>query len=410
MAASAAESRNPLRRDLAHLRKAEREVAFLRWCGMGVWALILLRDDLGIDSRWAWGVYAGGMVYATLAHWRLGHASSIGLSARLTSIGDPVLAALMCAVTGGIGSLFYPFFYFTLLAAAFRFGWRDAVAICALNAFLSLLLYLFVPVEGLRLSDLFIGLFYLAFSTGLGVMLARWAQQNLDLALSRERAFRLARDRVRTLLRRQIHVQEEERRHVAGDMHDRLGQHIFMLQQGLSRLNDTPHVSAEMRDTLRGLSRDVQACSNDIRAMMNDLRPTVLDDLGFSAALREYVARMSDEAPFELRLAIEDGVGVGRAEAEAMLFRIVQEALLNVRKHANARRVEIAFGRGENGRGALTIADDGEGFDPDTTEPGHFGLLTMRERAEALGGELEIASSIGGGTKVTVRLAARVAA
>jgi signal transduction histidine kinase len=414
MVASIAEGRNPSRRgqtrDLVHLRKAEREVAALRWCGMVVWALILWRDDLGVETRWAWTVFAGGMVYATLAHWRLVHASSIGLSARLTSIGDPVLAALMCAVTGGLGSLFYPFFYFTLLAAAFRFGWRDAVAIFALNTFLSVLLYLFVPVPGIRLSDLFIGIFYLAFSTGLGVMLARWAQQNLDLAQARERAFRLARDRVRTLLRRLIHVQEEERRLVAGDMHDRLGHHIFMLQQGLSHLNDMPDMTDEMRATVKGIGRDVQACSNDIRMMINDLRPTVLDDLGFCEALREYAAQMSDEVPFELRLEIEDGVSAGHADAEAMLFRIVQEALLNVRKHANARHVEIAFRRGDNGRGVLTIEDDGEGFDPDTTEPGHFGLLTMRERAEALGGALDVSSVLGGGTKVTVRLATKVAA
>jgi signal transduction histidine kinase len=171
-----------------------------------------------------------------------------------------------------------------------------------------------------------------------------------------------------------------------------------------------PDMTDEMRATVKTIGGDVQACSNDIRTMMNDLRPTVLDDFGFCEALREYVARMSDDAPFELRLAIEDGMSAGRAEAEAMLFRIVQEALLNVRKHANARRVEIVFGPGENGRGVLTIADDGEGFDPDTTEPGHFGLLTMRERAEALGGALEVSSALGGGTKVTVRLATKVAA
>lgn len=414
MVASPVESLNPLSRshwrDLAHLRKAEREVAFMRWCGMVVWALILMRGGLGIDMRWAWTVFTGGMAYAVLAHWRLDYASSIGLSARITSIGDPVLAALMCAVTGGLGSVFYPFFYFTLLAAAFRFGWRDAVGIFVLNTFLSLLLYLLVPMESSRISDLVIGVFYLAFSTGLGVMLARWAQQNLDLAQERERAVRLARDRVHTLLRRLIHVQEEERRLVAGDMHDRLGHHIFMLQQGLSRLNDMPDMTDAMRVAVKSIGDDVQACSNDIRTMMNDLRPTVLDDLGFCEALREYVARMSDDAPFELRLAIEDGMSAGRAEAEAMLFRIVQEALLNVRKHANARRVEIAFARGENGRGVLTIADDGEGFDPDTTEPGHFGLLTMRERAEALGGALDISSALGGGTKVTVRLATKAAA
>lgn len=391
---------------LAHLRQAESEVAWLRWFGMAAWALILLRGDLTVGAGGAWLVYAGGVAYAVWAHWRVGRVSSVRNAALLTSIGDPVLAALMCAMTGGLESLFYPFFYFTLLATAFRLGWREAVLVLGLNTALSIALYVFVPVPDARISDLSIAILYLVFSTFLGVMLERWAQQNLALARSRERAFRLARDRSRSLSRRLIHAQEEERRLVASDMHDRFGHHLFVLQQGLDALANDRSLPDDAKQRLKGLEGEAQACSNDVRLMMNELRPTVLDDFGFREAVREYVARMSDDVPLKLHLTIDDSVSPGGSDAEAMLFRIVQESLLNIRKHANAKRVDISFEKSSRpGEGALlTIHDDGDGFDPDRTEPGHLGLLTMSERAEALGGALEITSVPDRGTTVRVRL------
>ncbi len=105
---------------------------------------------------------------------------------------------------------FLPFYYFTLLAAAFRFGWHETLGLLVLTIFLAVFLYLVAPVESPGLSALAIGIFYLAFSAALGVLLARWAQENLDLALDRARALSFARDRARSLLRRLIRTQEEE--------------------------------------------------------------------------------------------------------------------------------------------------------------------------------------------------------
>ena len=374
---------------LIHLRKAEREIVWLRWLGMVGWAFILWRGDAA-DALWAWAIYAGGVAYTAFAHWRIVSASSVLSSARITTIGDPVLVTLMCFVTGGIASPFFPFYYFTLLAAAFRFGWRETVGLLVLNTGLTALLHLLAP--GLRsgFAELAIGVFYLAFSTLLGIMLARWAQENLDLAADRARALSIARDRARALLRRLIRTQEEERKLMAGDLHDRMSGHLFALRQGADRAHD-----AEMSAVVDSLSRYV-------RAMMNELHPTVLDELGFCVAIEEYVSLQRETAPFLLNLVIDPELKNWRSAADAMLFRILQEALLNIRKHAGARHVSVSFEHAEGNAARLRIVDDGCGFDPRVPRPGHFGLLTMRERAEALGGTLEVSSVPGQGSALTV--------
>ena len=373
---------------LGHLRKAEREIVWLRWLGMVGWAFILWRGAPA-DVSWPWLIYAGGLAYTAFAHWRIAGAGSILSSARITTVGDPVLVTLMCIVTGGLSSPFFPFYYFTLLAAAFRFGWRETLGLLVLTIFLSVFLYLVAPGEPPGLSALVIGIFYLVFSAALGVLLARWAQENLDLALDRARALSFARDRARSLLRRLIRTQEEERRLMAGDLHDRMSGHLFALRQGADRTGD-----GAMSAAVEGLSRDV-------RALMNELHPTVLDELGIAVAVEEYVAAQRETAPFEISLVIAPELRHWRSPADTMLFRIVQEALLNVRKHAKASHLSIAL-EPERGGVRLRIADDGVGFDPGIARPGHFGLLTMRERAEALGGTLAVSSAPAQGTALVV--------
>ncbi|MBO6634918.1 sensor histidine kinase [Parvibaculum sp.] len=376
---------------LGHLRKAEREIVWLRWLGMIGWAFILWRGPAA-DVSWPWLVYAGGLAYTAFAHWRIAGTGSVLSIARMTTVGDPVLVTLMCIVTGGLSSPFFPFYYFTLLAAAFRFGWRETLGLLVLTIFLSVFLYLVAPVESPGLSALAIGIFYLAFSAALGVLLARWAQENLDLALDRARALSFARDRARSLLRRLIRTQEEERRLIAGDLHDRMSGHLFALRQGADRAQD------------RALSDTVDGISRDIRALMNELHPTVLDDLGIAVAMEEYVAAQRESAPFKISLDIAPELRHWRSSTDAMLFRILQEALLNIRKHARASQVSIALTPEPGGGARLRIEDDGCGFDPALARPGHFGLLTMRERAEALGGTLAVSSAPAQGTALVVTL------
>ncbi len=387
----------------AHLRRAELEVSWLRWLGMASWALILLRDEFTTDARIAWAIYGAGIVYTGLAHWRIVSSRSIATTARLTTIGDPTIAASISFVTGGISSIFYPFFYFTVLATAFRYGAREAFMTLALNAGLSLFLFAFAPGSTATASDLVIAIYYLIFAAILGVMLAHWARENLDLALVRSEALRQAGERTRNLLQRLMHAHEAERKHVAGEIHDRFGGRLFTLQQGIASASGAPSLDEATRSLLRAVEVEARAFAGDVRTMMNDLRPTVLDEFGLDEALREYVAAFYPTAPFAVELDIDPGLKVWRSEADATLFRIVQESLLNVRKHAAAKHATVSLKR----QGAdieLVVTDDGEGFDPDAVGPRHFGLLTMRERAEAFGGRFDIESAWGAGTRVLVRI------
>lgn len=389
----------------AHLRQAEREVSWLRWLGMASWALILLRDQFTVAPEVAWAIYAGGVLYTGFAHYLIESEQPIGPTAWLTTVGDPVIAALICFATGGVGSIFYPFFYFTLLATAFRYGAREALLMLGFNSLLTAVLFWTTPGAGATAGDFIIAVYYLLFSALLGVMLAHWARENLDLALVRSEALRHAGERARTLLQRLIHAQEAERKHVAGEIHDRLGGRLFALQQGIDACAAAPDATPALRRSLEGLAREARGLTADVRSMMNDLRPTVLDEFGLCEALSEYVSQLACDAPFEIALDLDPALKHWRGDGDAMLFRIAQESLLNVRKHARAKRVSVSLVC-VDGDAVLTIADDGEGFDPDSVGPRHFGLLTMRERAEALGGRVEVRSAWGEGTKVIARVPA----
>lgn len=387
-----------------HLRRAELEVSWLRWLGMASWAFILLRDEFTVDPGIAWAIYGAGILYTGLAYWSIVSARAIVVTARVTTIGDPLIAALMCLVTGGINSIFYPFFYFTLLATAFRYGAREALMTLALNTGLTVVLFAFAPRTVATASDLAIAIYYLVFSALLGVMLAHWARENLDLALVRSDALRQAGERMRNLLQRLMHAHEAERKHVAGEIHDRLGGRLFTLQQGLDSVANTPSLDPQTRAKLQLLAQEARAFAGDVRTMMNDLRPTVLDEFGLDEALHEYVAALQT-GPFDIALDIDPALHTRRSDSDMTLFRIVQESLLNVRKHAAAKHVQISL-KSKADDIELVVADDGEGFDPDAVAPRHFGLLTMRERTEALGGRMVVESAWGSGTKVIVRIPA----
>ncbi len=127
-----------------------------------------------------------------------------------------------------------------------------------------------------------------------------------------------------------------------------------------------------------------------------------LDDLGIAVAMEEYVAAQRESAPFTISLDIAPELRHWRSLTDAMLFRILQEAVVNIRKHAKASQVSIALTPEPGGGARLSIEDNGCGFDPALARPGHFGLLTMRERAEALGGTLAVSSAPAQGTALVV--------
>src|SRR6266545_85627 len=206
------------------------------------------------------------------------------------------------------------------------------------------------------------------------------------------------------LRRRTIEVQEEERRRVATEIHDGVTQQLvsiwYRLQACGRALRGDPDRAERDLAAARQLVDEALA---EARVAIYDLRPSMLDDLGLSPSLRE-LARRQLEGEVELRLEVED-VGALPPHHEVALYRIAQEAVTNVRKHAGASRVTVTL-RAHPDRVELAIEDDGVGFDlPSSGTSGpqtSFGMTGMAERASLVGGELTVRSARSRGTTVSV--------
>ena len=238
-----------------------------------------------------------------------------------------------------------------------------------------------------------------------------YTQEDLELLTTLAHSATLALENARlheermAILRQQLAqvtaAQEEERRRIARELHDGVGPALaslnIRLRTARKLLERDQYLTAEEIEELAELA---QANIQDIRRLIHDLRPAALDELGLVPALREYVARYQEEQGLEVVLTLPEGGERLPAPVETALFRIAQEALNNVAKHAQARRVEIGLTR-DRGGVTLRIADDGQGFDPEAPRPEtHLGLWSMRERVEQLGGRFEIESAPGEGTTV----------
>jgi signal transduction histidine kinase len=197
-------------------------------------------------------------------------------------------------------------------------------------------------------------------------------------------------------------AREDERRRIALRLHDDLGQMLTALRLNLQRLS--PGEDASLVDDSIALVDDSLA---RVRALSVELRPSVLDDLGLAAALDWYAKRSAERAGFAV--VIDDGLGSTRLPEpiETAGFRIVQEALTNIARHASARRVSITLTRGAHDV-ELSVTDDGRGFDVvaarTSAEAGvSLGLLDMRETATLAGGTLSLTSNTGRGSTVRLR-------
>lgn len=239
------------------------------------------------------------------------------------------------------------------------------------------------------------------------------ARDELELRVAeRTEALRAAHEHLRqsneSLRRLSAHlnsVREEERAHIARDIHDDLGASFTALQLDLNWLRQRLAGEPALADKLGGMIGLAGGAMNSVRRILNDLRPGVLDHLGLWAALEclleELQARSGLACEFECAPQVER-CRLGR-DAEIAIYRIAQEVLTNVRRHARATRLRLsARARGRDLE--LELADDGRGMQL-PAHPTSFGLLGMHERARALGGELAIDSAPGAGT--TVRLALR---
>jgi len=211
------------------------------------------------------------------------------------------------------------------------------------------------------------------------------------------------------LLKQVMSAREEEQRRIARDLHDGIGQSITSLLLGLCAAAEVPTFE-EARARLGELRSITTSLLDEVRRLAQGLRPSVLDDLGLAAALERYVADYTQAHGIAVDVVAPDLALVRLpAEVETALYRIAQESLTNVLKHAAAKAVSLVVRREVGGSSGvhLTVEDDGRGFDSDVRlqTPGKgigLGLLDIRERATLLNGTVTIESRLGSGTTVHV--------
>jgi two-component system, NarL family, sensor kinase len=218
------------------------------------------------------------------------------------------------------------------------------------------------------------------------------------------RAVRLTSD-LRRSRQEIVTLREEERRRLRRDLHDGLGPTLAAMALKLDAARNLLRREPGRADALlAGLADQVQGAVGEIRRLVHALRPPALDELGLAGALREHARQIES---YGVRLEVEApeaALGLSAA-AEVAVYRIVQEALTNVVKHAGARTVSIVLTE-RDGRVAATIEDDGRGFDREALGEDGFGLVGMRERVALVGGRLAVESSPGAGTTIAVEVPA----
>jgi signal transduction histidine kinase len=206
------------------------------------------------------------------------------------------------------------------------------------------------------------------------------------------------------LLRRVVTAHEDERRRVSREMHDTFGQLLTALSLSVKAARDVtplPTLAATRLIEVQHLTDELSRAAHDLAVR---LRPTALDDVGLFSALGQYVAQWSArtgvEVDYEAAAVEADRLPVA---VETAIYRIVQEALTNVARHAKARRVSVVISRHDD-HATVAVEDDGVGFDPAAVAAcGRLGLVGMRERAALAAGTLEVESTPGEGTTVLAR-------
>jgi PAS domain S-box-containing protein len=213
-----------------------------------------------------------------------------------------------------------------------------------------------------------------------------------------------ARERLKSLSRRLLEVQEAERRALTSELHDRVGQNLTGLSINLQNMKAL--LSDENAKTLAAKFDDAQALVEDttrqIRDIMAGLHLPELEEYGLAAALEIYAERAASRGNLELIADLPDLAHPLSSDVRIGLFRAAQEAISNVLKHANATQMKVSL-EGQNGRVCLQIEDNGQGFEPDSVSQKGvqtWGLQIMRERIESIGGIVQIESKPGQGTRV----------
>ncbi len=204
-----------------------------------------------------------------------------------------------------------------------------------------------------------------------------------------------------TLNRKLLDVQEEERRHLARELHDELGQCMSAIQAEAVAIRNEPGAMPrrvrEAAESVRVTASHVQGLT---RNLIRRLRPAALDELGLATAVGNMVDEWSERNPgIHCRMTISTVLDHVEPSVSIHVYRLLQEALTNISRHSDATRVTLRMRQFSRTRLEILLTDDGRGFDPATATPG-FGLLGMRERLAGIGGSLDISSNAGSGTRL----------
>jgi len=201
-------------------------------------------------------------------------------------------------------------------------------------------------------------------------------------------------------------VREEERVRIARELHDELGQLLTGIRMEVSWVGSrlAPD-QAKLAGKVQDIKRQIDQTIASIRRISSDLRPSVLDDLGFAAAAAWYVEQFSARTGLDVQLSLSPDDPEQGGQVATTLFRVLQESLTNVVRHADATLVDVAL-RLDGGMWLLTIKDNGVGFDQQAELHKGFGIVGMRERVQILNGRFAVTSVPGGGTMIEIALQA----
>jgi two-component system sensor histidine kinase UhpB len=223
-----------------------------------------------------------------------------------------------------------------------------------------------------------------------------------------ERALQESRERLQILSQRLVEVQEEERRAIARELHDRVGQTLAALNINLIIINGQlgdkvdEQISTRLNDSMKLVAETISL----VRDVMSNLRPSVLDDYGLEAAIESHLSQFMSR--YEIKVKFEkphQPLPRLVPSMEMTFLRIAQEALMNIARHAHATQVDLSLKQEEDAI-HMTIQDNGTGINSweQVNRPGSHGLTIMRERAEAFGGSLRISSVPRQGVRVEVSI------
>lgn len=239
---------------------------------------------------------------------------------------------------------------------------------------------------------------------GLIVVGSLWGSRTLKL-----RQLRRERTRREEFSRRLIQSQEAERKRIAGELHDSLGQNLLIAKNQLYLAEElAAHADERIQPKLKQVAYSVGAALDEARAISHQLRPFQLERLGLTKAIRSMIKQTSESTKLPVELHLDSVDALLPPESEVMLYRILQEALSNILKHAHASRVRVLIERVPVGI-RMVIEDDGRGFDLDAMMhgerlPGGLGLTGFEERTSLLRGKYECQSMPGQGTTLTFEI------